>query len=68
MKYELKTLRVDEEVMEWLEGLREMYGSYNKGLRVVFGLVAGRIGELGADSTGLETVRDEGMDAVQGGR
>lgn len=42
MEYLSKTYRLDEEVIAWLEGLREAHGSVNKGLRKhVDGLVLG---------------------------
>ena len=35
MEYLSKTLRLDEEVIAWLDKLKSMHGSYNKGLRLV---------------------------------
>jgi hypothetical protein len=35
MEYLSKTMRLDSEIIAWLNKLKEMWGSYNKGLRKV---------------------------------
>lgn len=35
MDYISKTFRFDNQVMEWLEKLKSLHGSYNKGLRLI---------------------------------
>ena len=35
MEYLTKTMRLDAEVIAWLDKLKSMWGSYNKGLRLI---------------------------------
>ena len=43
-KYKSKGYVFDEEVTAWLDGLKAVHGSYNKGLRAQMGGVKGVVG------------------------
>lgn len=56
MEYVTKSMRLDEEVVAWLDKLKKSWGSYNKGLRLIAFAGEGR-GQPPIDVTVEEAMR-----------